>query len=1294
MEEQQLSQWEIHRQGLINNPDILDKFNAVYGEGAGEKVLEQSKAPTIEPVSDNKIEPVSDNKEDKDDSEIWNTWEVIKSPVVGAMKAVDATGDYLTRFTGDINIPRDAKGDLDWANWKYHTPSEITKLQDEGTYKNVYGNLHDNLGVAEAKSVIGKGAEGISQFAVGFWTGGKIIQAAKVTAATIKGQLALGAVKGFSSDFLAFKGDEGNITEMLNSMGIDPLVYEPLLKDPDDSENEKRLKNALEGVVLGGAVDGLFAIVKGFAKLRKGKTEEAAELLEEGSETAGAAMKGAVDDAESTGRGWKTETDSTEPRMTDGQYEMFEETAEEAAERARRETELGAKYEEALESGENTLFKITNDIVDDLIHGAARIKEDTAQGIEESAAGDLFGVSRETVASLNPKDIFGRNLNAIDEPEKIAFVIRSLADKFREGELHGAFVSARGGLKKSWVQVQQQANGAFVALHRQYKGEDAAEFLKQFAVTPGSKDYRIMDAEVLARAMLLNRVAQQVDYLGDLAIRVADNVAGAEELARHGFASFQEFDNALRMQIEIFANIENLFLGQQAAVGRALRIMAKVNKAGRAPTHSEIVEIGTSRSALLAYIKKRKAAQANGTKLPTASNIGSFWDRLNSFRINMMLSGPNTQIINFNSNIIQQLTLISEQMLGGAARSYSAEGRQEFLRGAHQLYYTFAYMGEALEMAGKAAKYDRAFLDSMGGKIEMDGETMNVFGGDKLHFKSKKEIRREGISLGYKGRELKNYISTESKRGRNVRGAANLLATVPSRLLLTSDEFFKQTAFRAKVHADLYAKGKQKGLSGNDLKNYIKENFKKAVDETGSAAINGTDDAAEAARAALDFSREATFTTELDGFFAKIQALAVQYPAIRFILPFVKTPTNLLLATFDRMPVVNLFHEKYREQFFSKDPNIRAAAMGKMLSGIAVGSTAAVLASTGTITGSGPNNPKTKAAWMATGWRPYSVRVQLENGDTAYISYQRFEPFGNFLGIAADVFETVNEAELEGLNPNEESYLISGMLTAAVENTINKTYMRGLSDTLTAFAKPEPYTNERTAAAALASFLPNVISQTNGDEALRETRGMLDQIKSRLQSDLGTGIHASPKRNAVGEVILRQTSKWHPFDWSVQNKQDVVLMELANQGYVSNRPHAASDNRLMGTFEDFSKIEYKDGQSILDRFLELSGTITPSPGGPNLREALDLLISDPAYNTLPIGSRDNPDSPRNLAIARVIKPYREAAKSAMLQEGLTAPEGSGLRKFYEEFNKKRIKKYEEWGQYTPKNLHHMLTGKQ
>ena len=52
------------------------------------------------------------------------------------------------------------------------------------------------------------------------------------------------------------------------------------------------------------------------------------------------------------------------------------------------------------------------------------------------------------------------------------------------------------------------------------------------------------------------------------------------------------------------------------------------------------------------------------------------------------------------------------------------------------------------------------------------------------------------------------------------------------------------------------------------------------------------------------------------------------------------------------------------------------------------------------------------------------------------------------------------------------------------------------------------------------------------------------------------------------------------------------------------------------------------------------------------------------------------------------------AKNTMLLEGRTAAEGTGLKKFYDEFVIKKRDQFDEMKKFTPKSLNHMLTGKQ
>ena len=145
------------------------------------------------------------------------------------------------------------------------------------------------------------------------------------------------------------------------------------------------------------------------------------------------------------------------------------------------------------------------------------------------------------------------------------------------------------------------------------------------------------------------------------------------------------------------------------------------------------------------------------------------------------------------------------------------------------------------------------------------------------------------------------------------------------------------------------------------------------------------------------------------------------------------------------------------------------------MTGYAVTGVAGFLAYQGIITGSGPSNPKNKKDLIATGWRPYSIRVEDDDGTISYIPYQRYEPLSNFLGIAADVFELRKEALLEGKTGEEDrvSEILLGLATAVSENTINKTYMRGLSDFMTALISPERSLGT-LASGVIKSFSPNM----------------------------------------------------------------------------------------------------------------------------------------------------------------------------------------------------------------------------
>jgi hypothetical protein len=141
----------------------------------------------------------------------------------------------------------------------------------------------------------------------------------------------------------------------------------------------------------------------------------------------------------------------------------------------------------------------------------------------------------------------------------------------------------------------------------------------------------------------------------------------------------------------------------------------------------------------------------------------------------------------------------------------------------------------------------------------------------------------------------------------------------------------------------------------------------------------------------------------------------------------------------------------------------------------------------------------------AAGWQPYSVKI----GDTWY-SYERLQPIGTLIGLAADVAGVWDHLT------EEESDKIPKMLSIAFANAVtNQTFLQGITKLVNAMSDPKRFAPKFFQGLA-GSIVPAAVAQAANsmDPVAREVDSMLESIQSRIP---GMREDLLPKRDIFGE---------------------------------------------------------------------------------------------------------------------------------------------------------------------------------
>lgn len=571
--------------------------------------------------------------------------------------------------------------------------------------------------------------------------------------------------------------------------------------------------------------------------------------------------------------------------------------------------------------------------------------------------------------------------------------------------------------------------------------------------------------------------------------------------------------------------------------------------------------------------------------------------------INGLLSNPTTHVANTVSNASVIGVRMTERAIAAKiAGVLGDEGSVAAGEAAAQWFGVTQGWKDAFRYAWKAAK---------------TGES--GFGIGKLETAREGSITSEAFNL-----------SSDTMLGRGVDMLGSVVRT-PGRALTAEDEFFKTIGYRMEVNAQALRQATAEVNAGQLAEDGLKQRIAELV----------ANPPENIRLAAVDAALYQTFTNAPGELARHLGQLTTHYPMLKVIIPFVRTPANILRFTFERTPIAPLMSQ-FRANIAAGGAR-RDLALAQVALGTGIMMTTADLAMNGQITGSGPLEKGTRDAMAREGWQPYSIKI----GNRWY-SYNRLDPVGSLLGMSADVVDALRNAQHESLDDTDTEKLAVATSIAIAGNVVNKTYLSGLSSIFEAMSAPQQY-GEATIQRMVGSVVPAGVAGANRlvDPYQRQVYSMLDAIKARTP---GLSEKLMPRRNLWGEPLKYESGIGKAFD----ALSPVYSKQPANEPIDKELLRLESNLTMPSRKTSFDGVTIDLGQypKIYSRYLELAGNELKHPAwNMGAKDMLNAVVKGEHPLSAVYRLRtDGPDGGKDVFIRDTVRQYREMARRQLLKE--------------------------------------------
>ena len=389
-----------------------------------------------------------------------------------------------------------------------------------------------------------------------------------------------------------------------------------------------------------------------------------------------------------------------------------------------------------------------------------------------------------------------------------------------------------------------------------------------------------------------------------------------------------------------------------------------------------------------------------------------------------------------------------------------------------------------------------------------------------------------------------DQVASKYGEGRKpaIPGVTGRVIRTPFKFLGAADDLDKAWLSSREIWMESYDKAYQEGKRGEELMTRTQE-----IAENPSKTIME-----HAETVATDY----TFQKKLGGV-SKWFSNIIQYvPGGEIVVPYIKTPVNLVHEYQKRSPLTALFYKDIRNGMAgingkaAQDEAVAKFSVGLTLT---VGTISAVFSGGLNVTGAYPDDPEEKKKWIAEGRPAWSIKV----GDR-WINYMRFQPSGFYLAQAAllkDAWE----------NKDEDGYVTAffNMVMTGIYGVSQMPFVEGIRNMMELIIEPDGWKAKnflnRT---GTGMIVPNFLRYIRNayDSNLRLDKTFLEQLKNMIP---GLSKTLEPEINFLGQEQEINATFWEGLFVGglirVDTREDAEIIDFLDRiGYHPTEPSEPS----------------------------------------------------------------------------------------------------------------------------------------